>query len=141
MPIADINDPSSLEQAYPLESFEHDAAQNARADAAELHGVRITSAVDPRGRVEIAPAKRSVAASSPDEDALFLAPHRSNEATAVSEARPGYGGPQAVEAPRPASARRDYEAFLARLVEAARSARLPSPIGLHEDRLKGFRGG
>jgi hypothetical protein len=141
MPIVDINDPSSLEHAYPLAAFEHDAAQNARADAAELHGVRITSEVDPSGRFEIAPAKRSVAASSPDEDALFLAPYRSNEATSVAEAHPGYGGPQAVEAPRPASARRDYEAFLARVAEAARAARLPKPIGLHEDRLKGLRGG
>jgi hypothetical protein len=78
MPIVDINDRSSLEHAYPLASFEHDAAQNARADATDVHGVRINSDVDAEGRFEMIAATRSVAAASPDEDALFLVPYRSN---------------------------------------------------------------
>ncbi len=140
MPIVDINDPSGLEQAYPLATFEHDAAQNARTAAAEVHGVRITAGPRP-GTFEVAPATRHAGESPSDGMSLFLAPHRSNEATAVTEAHPGYGGPQAVAAPRPASPRKDYEAFLKRLVEALRSAEFPAPIGLHDDRLKGFRGG
>jgi hypothetical protein len=140
MPTVDPNDPTSLERAYPIDAFTRDAAQNARTAVAEVHGVRITAGAAP-GSFEVVPAKRHAGETPSDGMSIFLAPHRSNEATVVAEAHAGYGGPQAVAAPRPASPRGDYEAFLERVAEAIRTADFPEPIGRHDDRLKGLRGG
>lgn len=144
MPTVDPSDRNSLEGAYPLEAFERDAACNARADAAELHGVRLAPSVAAAGRFELTRATRGAGESQSgqsDNASLFLAPHRTDEGAVVFEAWPGYGGPQAVEAFPSDPPGRDYASFLDRIAETARTARFPSPVGLHDERLKGFRGG
>ena len=72
MQSVNINQRETLESYYPLDSFVHDANQNARGKAAVMHGLRILSAPDGDGAFKITKAQHNVAEDTSDQDALFL---------------------------------------------------------------------
>jgi hypothetical protein len=142
MASARIDDRSSLARIYPREAYERDAGANSRAKASVLKGVRILSEVDAAGVFEMTPASQHVGEGDPEGDTVFLAPQFTDEFAALRQDPAAYGG---AEEQRDAQAkirpRGDYEAFLDRIIEAARRADFKQPIGRREERLRGFRGG
>jgi len=68
---ANINDRASLERAYPRDAFTGDAAQHGQPQSAVIHGVRIASAPDEHGWLELGRAARHV---GEPETPTFLAP-------------------------------------------------------------------
>ncbi len=130
------SDRASIEAAYGLDDFVRDANRNADPQALVHHGVSVTPARD-GGGADLVQASRHVGEEAPDRDRVFLAPFRVEEDPAQDDA--GYD--PGTRLPRPAGPERDYAGFIDRVAEAAASAQSPGPIGLHEDRLKGFHGG
>jgi hypothetical protein len=141
MGAANVNDRSTVEAIYPRAAFDADAAQNSRAKITVLRGVMIASEVSESGAFELQRANRHVGEHDPLGDTLFLAPVP-GDAHATLRQTPGYGAPEE----KPGSLQRerrgdDYEAFIDRVLAAARRAEFKDPIGRHEPRLRGFRGG
>jgi len=132
---ANINDRQSVEALYGCADFDQDAARNSRPGAAIWYGVRIESSPDEAGWFALSRAQHHVGEVR-GQDSAFLFPHEAS----LQRAGPGDGAPSAPE-DTPASRRDDYEAFIDRVLQSARSARFPNPIGRGEERLKGFHGG
>jgi hypothetical protein len=137
---ANVNDRESIARVYPREAYEEDAGRNALAKTPVLHGVRILSQPDEAGSFRLARAHHQVAERDPEGDTVFLAPYLGDELDALQR-NPTYGGPEEKDGLSVVDPRGDYEAFLDRIVEAARSARFKGPIGKGEERLRGFHGG
>lgn len=138
---ANLDDRASLERIYPRDAFERDARENARADNAVVHGVRILSAPDASGSFTFAPARQHVGEGDPEGDTVFIAPALA-DASAELKVGAGYGGAENTGAPPPkASDRSRYDGFLDALVAAARRADFKTAIGRGEERLRGFHGG
>lgn len=138
MKTINVNVREEVEAFYPLDAFLHDAGQNSQPKAVVRHGIRILSEPDQDGRVRMSRGQHHVGEASPDLDALFLCPYRT-EGT-VQEDGTGYGA-EAQEERVPSAPEDSYRDFIGRVVEAAKKARFPDAIGLHEIRLKGFHGG
>lgn len=125
---ANINDRASIEAIYPRAVFLRESNANVRARATMLRGLSIRSAPDGAGYVEIARAAQHVGEQKPDGGALFLCPFA--QAT-----------PHAADYPaRPtAEPGNPYDAFIDRVLTAARTAPLPEPTGRGDRRLQGLR--
>lgn len=140
MPVANINDPSSLERIYPQTAFEEDAARNARGAASVHYGVKILSEPDADGAFKLERMSQQVGENDPEGDTLFLAPAW-RSAARVSQGSPR-GGLEPLDAGQEdAALAEDYRRFLERLHEAAKNADFKSAIGFGDERIKGFRGG
>jgi hypothetical protein len=140
MPKANINDRDSVERLYPQEAFEQDAAQNSRAETAVLRGVRLVAPVDGRGEFAADKASRHVGESDPEGDALFVAPYLSEAPLQQNEASDG--GPGETSVGSAASTKlEEYERFIDRIIETARSAQFKPATGAGDERLRGFHGG
>ena len=142
MPKAKIGDRASVERLYPRADFERDAGENARADAAVHRGLRIVSPVDAEGRFSAERAARHVGEDDPQGDTVFLAPFLA-EASAPLQPGSAYGGGIEMGAPEEVATRKadEYSGFIDRIIAAAKAADFKSPIGRHEERLRGFHGG
>ena len=127
-----------VEAFYSLDAFVHDAGQNTQAKAVVRHGIRILSAPDDDGKVRMSRGQHHVGDAAPNLDALFLCPYRT-EGT-VREDASGYGA-ESQEERVPSTPEESYRDFIDRVVEAAKEARFPDAIGMHDVRLKGFHGG
>jgi hypothetical protein len=142
MPDANINDRSSVEQIYPRDDFDRDAGENSDAKATVHRGLRIVSAVDPDGRFKAERGLRHVGESDPESDTVFVAPFLAQSHAPLQQTNT-YGG--AVETSDPAQTLQekadDYQAFIDRIIAAAKAAEFKPPIGRHEGRLRGFHGG
>lgn len=141
MPAADINDPTSVEHIYSPQAFKRDAGLNSVGNTPVLHGVRITSQPDPEGRFELVPGNKQTGERDPEGDTAFLAPFLRVSEAAAQGASP-YGGPEE-RGNAPGETGRedgDYAAFVARVIETARTIRFKPPIG-RDGRLQGFHGG
>lgn len=139
MSSATIDDRTSLERIYPREAFEQDSRENARADAAVVHGVRILSEPDAAGVFAVARARQHAGERDPEGDTVFLAPSLTDQPDALA-ASAAYGGGEE-GGPGPASRHDAYGEFLATIFQAARTAEFKRPIGKGEERLRGFHGG
>ena len=130
---ANINDRSSLEQAYPPAAFANNAAQNERAPQELRFGVLIASAPDDQGWFELTRAKRH--AGEP-ETPHFLRPARRSEELVE---RGNHQPPRQAAPPDPASG---YAQFLDDIIVAAeRFGFRPEQSPSRDPRLRGFRGG
>ncbi|AWU95233.1 hypothetical protein [Azospirillum ramasamyi] len=136
---ANINDRSSFERIYDRHTFERDAASNARSKSTVVHGVKILSAPDADGNVEISRASHHVAEGNPEGDTIFVPAFSLHDSTAAdgntyagSVAPVGNGSGQAAD---------EYRSFIDDVLEAARNGHFKSDIGRGEERLKGFHGG
>ena len=140
MPEANINDRSSVERLYPRETFERDAAENSDAKSAVHRGLKILSGVDRAGRFSAERATRHVGENDPESDTVFVAPFLAfgNAPLLQTEA---YGGAAETGEASAAGKAEDYQAFIERIIAAARRAEFKPDIGRGEDRLRGFHGG
>lgn len=139
MKIVDPEDRAALEANYTLDDFLRDANRNMDPKTSVLHGIRMTAAPGGGGKVALSHVTRHVGEDAPDQDAVFLAPHRTQGERMVQD-EANYDPGTAVSGPV-ADPARDYGEFLDDLAAAARNARFPDPIGYDEARLKGFHGG
>ena len=141
MPDADINDRSSVERLYSRDDFDRDAGENSDAKATVHRGLRILSPVDRSGRFSAERRSRHVGESDPEGDSVFIAPFLTEDHAPFQQG--GYGSAAETGDVLAAGERkaRDYEAFLDRIVEAAKAADFKPAIGRHDDRLRGFHGG
>ena len=136
---ANINDRQTVEAVYPFEAFEEDAARNALDKSQVVHGIRIDSVPDAQGWFDLIRARRHVGELTGSSEAVFLhaeEPHLSGP----MQNDPDEGAPQK-PGETAETRRKEYEAFLDRILDEARSADIPEPIGREETRLQGFRGG
>ena len=119
MPTANINDRHSLEAIYPRDAFAGDAAENGRTDATMLRGLRVLSAPDDNGNIQLERARHQVGES---HGAPFLPAFRPSGGT---EHDPTAG----------------YDAFLADVVEAAKRFGFDSKgtPGQGDPRIRGAR--
>lgn len=142
MPDADIHDRSSLERLYPREHFDRDGGENSDAKATVHRGLLIVSPVDQNGRFSAERGSRHVGESDPEGDTVFVAPFLVQDYGPLQQAG-AYGGPAETGDALAAVERKaqDYQAFLDRIVEAAKAAEFKPAIGRHDDRLRGFHGG
>lgn len=142
MPEGNVNDRASIERLYPREDFEREAGENSRAKATVHRGLRIVSAVDAGGRFSAERASRHVGEQDPEGDSIFLAPFLA-EANAIFQQGDAYGGPVEVGDALATTSHKadDYQAFIDRILETAKTAEFKSPIGRGEGRLQGFHGG
>ena len=140
---ANVNDPESVERAYPREAFDEDVGANSRAKAEVMHGVRIASEPAEDGSFELIRAARQVGEMDSESDTVFLFPVLVEELDAMRRTASGYGeaeaGPDALARLERGGA--EYRAFISRIVEAARAASFKPAIGRGEERLRGFHGG
>jgi hypothetical protein len=137
---ANINDRQSVSALYPQTAFEEDAARNEVGDAQIVHGLRIETSADEQGWFQLARVRHHVGELTGFKEAIFLAPNRPQLSAVLLGADPegaAAPGPQANAATR----QEEYEAFIDRVLEAARHADFPDPIGRGEERLRGFHGG
>jgi len=140
MQSVNINQRETLESYYPLDSFVHDANQNARGKAAVMHGLRILSAPDGDGAFKITKAQHNVAEDTADQDALFLYSVRDDDNNWFDKGEADTS--KAVHAKEhPVNVSELYRGFIDRVIEAARNAKFQPDIGRGEPRLKGFHGG
>ena len=140
---ANINDPASIEQAYPRQAFEQDVGANSDAKATVQKGVRIPGPPDGQGVFEIVRASRHVGELDSTGEALFLAPVRTFD-HALKPNSTGYGQEEAAADNPSSEPRREadaYAKFVASILEAVRTARFEKPIAAQDERLKGFHGG
>ncbi len=140
---ANINDRSSLERLYPRDAWAQDAGKKADAKAEVLHGVRIASPVDENGDFDLVRASHQVAEINSEGDVVFLFPQMGDDYAALMQKETDYGGAEekgdALDRVRHKD--QDYEAFIDRIIQAARSAKFKPAIGRGEERLRGFHGG
>lgn len=136
---ANVNDRSTIERAYDQATFEQDAAWNARSTATTVRGVKILSAPDAQGRIELAQAAQHVAEGNPEGDAVFVPAYRLHDT--IEADGNTYSGSAAPVPDRPGEAGDDYRDFVDRILKAARNGRFKTDIGFGDDRLKGLRGG
>jgi hypothetical protein len=140
MQSVNINQRETLESYYPLDSFVHDANQNARGKTAVMHGLRILSAPDGEGAFKITKAQHNVAEDASHEDTLFLYSVRDDDNNWLD--REEADASKAVHAKEhPVDVSELYRGFIDRVIETARTAKFQSNIGRGEPRLKGFHGG
>lgn len=139
MAVANINDRSSVERIYDRNTFERDAASNARSKATVVHGVKILSAPDAEGRVEISRASHHVAEGNPEGDTIFVPAFSLHDSTAADGNT--YASSVAPTGSGPGEAADEYRSFIDDVLEAARKGHFKSDIGRGEERLKGFHGG
>jgi hypothetical protein len=140
MQSVNINQRETLESYYPLDSFVHDANQNARGKAAVMHGLRILSAPDGEGAFKVSKAQHNVAEDDANYDALFLYSVRDDDNNWFDRAEPDAS--KAVHAKEhPVEVADLYRDFIDRVLETARNTKFQSNIGRGEPRLKGFHGG
>ena len=137
---ANIHDRQSIEQIYPRNVFNGDAANNADGKATTLKGVLIESAPDARGEFTLIPASRSVAECAADEaSTVFLCPHAVADFGALVDTGI-YSAPE--EKSDPAADRaHEYDAFIDRILTTVKAVKFQLAIGIDEERLKGFHGG
>ncbi|AWB07033.1 hypothetical protein A6A40_18275 (plasmid) [Azospirillum humicireducens] len=136
---ANINDRSSIERIYDRPSFERDAAANARSKATIVHGVKILSAPDADGQVEISRASHHVAEGNPEGDTIFIPAFSLHDSTAA-DGNIHVGSVAPVATP-PGEAADEYRSFIDDVLNAAKQGHFKSEIGRGEERLKGFQGG
>jgi hypothetical protein len=136
---ANVNDRASVEAAYPQAAFDEDAGRNALADAAVVHGLRIDSGPDAQGWFALARARHHVGELTGFKEAVFLRPEEPHLAAPLLGKDPD--GRAEDPAAGPEKRRREYAAFIDRVLETARTAEFTPPIGRDEPRLKGFHGG
>ena len=143
MPQANINDRTSMEGLYPLEQFRRDAGANSMAKTTVHHGVAILSPPDPDGAFEARRLGRQVGENDPEADARFLAPFLRSDAASFAQKPQSYGGTGERGDPLDKAEQKndDYDAFITRVLDVARTAEFKGSIGDGEERLKGFRGG
>jgi hypothetical protein len=140
MKTVNINRRDSIEGFYPRDAFDHDARQNSEAKITVLHGIRILSAPDENGDVQVARTRHHVSENAPDGDALFLAPYMGDDNARFMESETDYGRP--IETDKAAAdGAAPYADFIDRIVSAVRNNHFQRPIGRGEERLKGFHGG
>ena len=145
MASARLDDRDSLYAAYPREQFERDAAGNADVKTEVLSGVVLLSAPDTAGRFELDRANRHVGEIASSGDTVFLYPILGDAQGGLAGTRPGYGneepgrGVKAEEPGRGVKAAPDYEAFLDRVTDAARSLTPRQSPGRGDARLQGER--
>jgi hypothetical protein len=140
MQSVNINQRDTIESYYPLDSFVHDANQNARGKTAVMHGLRILSAPDGEGAFKITKAQHNVAEDASHEDTLFLYSVRDDDNNWFD--REEADASKAVHAKEhPVDVSELYRGFIDRVIETARTAKFQSNIGRGEPRLKGFHGG
>jgi hypothetical protein len=129
---ANIDRRDSLEEAYPPDAFASDAAQNGRAPAELIRGVRILSAPDAAGDFELERTTQQIGEAA---STVFLAPYR-REDRLVSAAR---------DSPTTQSADPDpkegYVSFLADIVAAAQrfGFKVDETPGRDDPRIRGLR--
>jgi hypothetical protein len=140
---ANIHDRTSIERLYDRETYENDARRNSTGNAAVLHGVRIMSAPDDKGDFDLVRGSRHAGEAPSEGNVPFLAPDLNGRPAPLVPSATDYGGPrETAQASESGSERgRDYGAFVDRIIETARTAAFQTPIGLHEERLRGFHGG
>ncbi|MDQ4061558.1 MAG: hypothetical protein M3145_10730 [Pseudomonadota bacterium] len=140
---ANVNDRSSLERLYPRDVWAQDAGKNAVSKAEVLYGVRIVSPVDANGDFDLVRASHQVAESNSEGDVIFLFPQMGDDYAALMQKETDYGGAEekgdALE--KLGHKDQEYNAFIDRIIEAARSAKFKPAIGRGEERLRGFHGG
>ena len=136
---ANINDRASIERIYDRTTFERDAASNARSKATVVHGVKILSAPDADGRVEISRASHHVAEGNPEGDTIFVPAFRLHDSTAADGDT--YAGSVEPVAEAPGEAADEYRSFIDDVLNAAKQGHFKPDIGRGEERLKGFHGG
>ena len=117
MASAQLEDRGSLAAVYSREQFDWDAARNAEVKAETLSGVVLLSAPDAAGRFEIDRASRHVGEVAQSGDTVFLYPTLGDAEGGRAGARPGHGNEEAGPGARRSA---DYDAFLDRVVSAAR---------------------
>jgi hypothetical protein len=140
MQSVNINQRETLESYYPLDSFVHDANQNARGKTAVMHGLRILSAPDGEGAFNVTKAQHNVAEDASHEDTLFLYSVRDDDNNWFDKEE--VDASKAVHAKEhPVDVSELYRGFIDRVIETARTAKFQSNIGRGEPRLKGFHGG
>jgi hypothetical protein len=133
---ANINDRGSIERIYPRAVFEREAQANTRAKASVLYGVRIHSTPDESGAFQLIRASHHVGEDERQAASLFICPFA--QEPPFAERGNDYG---AVE-PRPATGvgvHGDYDAFIDKIIETARTARLDAAPGRDDARLQGLR--
>ena len=136
MASARLDDRSSLSAAYPREQFERDAASNADVKTEVLSGVLLLSAPDLGGRFELDRATRHVGEVALSADTRFLYPSLGDAQARLGGTGPGYGNEEPGRGARRAP---DYEAFLDRVADTARSLVHRESPGRDDPRLKGER--
>lgn len=129
---ANLHDRTSIERIYPRAVFLRESNANSRAKASVLRGLRILSAPDESGNFELVRAARHAGEAASGEGAVFLCPFA--QATQHAADYPKAAAPRAAAEPDD-----PYEDFVTRILEAARTARLPEPTGRGDPRLKGLR--
>jgi hypothetical protein len=142
MPDANINDRGSVERLYPRDDFERDAGENSDAKATAHRGLRILSAVDPNGRFSAERGSRHVGERDPESDTVFVAPFPAQSQAPLQQTNT-YGGPVETSDPTQGGQEKgdEYQAFIDRIIAAAKAAEFKPAIGRHEARLRGFHGG
>lgn len=129
---ANIRDRNSVERIYPHAVFLREANANSRAKASVLRGLSILSTPDAAGDFSLVRAAQHAGEREPGEGAVFLCPFA--QATPQSAEYPAAtAGGAAAEDPDP------YAAFISRVIDTARTARLPEPTGRGDPRLRGLR--
>lgn len=140
MQSVNINQRDTIESYYPLDSFVHDANQNARGKATVMHGLRIVSAPDADGTFKVTKGQHNVAEDDANHDALFLYSVRDDDNNWFDKGEADAS--KAVHAKEhPVDVSDLYRSFIDRVIEAARTAHFQNDIGRGEPRLKGFHGG
>lgn len=119
MQCANANDRATIERIYPPAVFAREAQANTRAKASVLYGVRIQSAPDTTGDFQLVRASHHVGEDESAANSLFLCPF------AQATERGGAAG--------------DYDAFIDRIIAAARTARFDRSPGRDDARLQGLR--
>jgi hypothetical protein len=137
---ANINDRQSVAALYPRSAFDEDAARNALGTTEIVYGVRIESSPDETGWFVFARARHHVGELTGFAEAVFIAANRPHLTAPLLGSDPDDGAPQGPTVTAEARAQ-EYEAFVDRVLEAARTAEFQNPIGRGEERLEGFHGG
>jgi hypothetical protein len=135
MKAANINDRASIEQIYPRAVFEREAQANTRAKASVIYGVRIHSMPDESGAFQLIRASHHVGEDERQSGSVFLCPFAQEVAYVEQGNDDG-----AVEPRRDAGiVRGDYDAFVDKIIDTARTARLDEAPGRGDMRLQGLR--
>jgi hypothetical protein len=140
MQSVNINQRETLESYYPLDSFVHDANQNARGKAFVMHGLRILSGPDGDGVFKVSKAQHNVAEDTGNHDALFLYSVRDDDNNWFDKGEADAS--KAVHTKEhPVEISDLYRSFIDRVIETARNTKFQPNIGRGEPRLQGFHGG